>query len=163
VAACNPCPCGFYGDQEKECTCSPSQIQRYRSRLSGPLLDRIDLDITVPRVEFQELTDRAAGEKSAVVRSRVEAARLIQRERFKRSKVTCNAAMSGSQVRSHCTLTREAGRMLQAAFRQLALSARAHDRTLKVARTIADLEGAEVIDTAHIAEALQYREREKGY
>ena len=157
------CPCGFYGDQEKECTCSPSQIQRYRSRLSGPLLDRIDLDITVPRVEFQELTDRAAGEKSAVVRSRVEAARLIQRERFKRSKVTCNAAMSGSQVRSHCTLTREAGRMLQAAFRQLALSARAHDRTLKVARTIADLEGAEVIDSAHIAEALQYREREKGY
>ncbi|MEW6182577.1 MAG: YifB family Mg chelatase-like AAA ATPase [Bacillota bacterium] len=160
VAACNPCPCGFYGDQEKECNCSPQQIQRYRSRLSGPLLDRIELYVSVPRVRFRELAGEPAGETSATVRQRVETARAAQRARFKTKKVGCNAAMSAGQVRRHCATTAEAGRMLQAAFRRLALSARAHDRVLKVARTIADLEGADVIDTAHIAEAIQYRERD---
>lgn len=160
VAACNPCPCGYYGDQEKECNCSPHQIQRYRSRLSGPLLDRIDLHVFVPRVKFQDLAGEPVGETAATVRQRVETARAIQRDRFKGKKVPCNAAMTPGQVRRFCPLTGEAGRMLQAAFRQLALSARAHDRTLKVARTIADLDGAEVIDTVHIAEAIQYRECE---
>ncbi|RPF46803.1 magnesium chelatase family protein [Thermodesulfitimonas autotrophica] len=160
VAAANPCPCGYQGDQEKECTCSPAQLQRYRSRLSGPLLDRIDICITVPRVRFEELAGEPAGESSAAVRQRVEGARAVQRERFRGTPVTCNAAMTGAQVRRFCGPTREAQRMLQAAFRQMALSARAYDRVLKVARTIADLEGAEAIGTAHIAEALQYRERE---
>lgn len=154
------CPCGYQGDQEKECTCSPAQLQRYRSRLSGPLLDRIDICITVPRVRFEELAGEPAGESSAAVRQRVEGARAVQRERFRGTPVTCNAAMTGAQVRRFCGLTREAQRMLQAAFRQMALSARAYDRVLKVARTIADLEGAAAIGTAHIAEALQYRERE---
>ncbi|MEW6448421.1 MAG: YifB family Mg chelatase-like AAA ATPase [Bacillota bacterium] len=163
VAACNPCPCGYYGDQEKECTCSPQQVQRYRTRLSGPLLDRIDIDITLPRVEFQELAGEAAGESSAAVRRRVETARAIQRERFKKSKVRCNAVMSSAQVKRFCSLTGEASRMLQAAFRQLALSARAYDKVLKVARTIADLEGSDVIGSAQVAEALQYREREKRF
>ncbi|MGQ9513213.1 YifB family Mg chelatase-like AAA ATPase [Thermodesulfitimonas sp.] len=162
VAAANPCPCGFYGDQEKECTCSPARLQRYRSRLSGPLLDRIDICITVPRVRFEELAGEPAGESSAAVRQRVEGARAVQRERFRGTPVTCNAAMTGTQVRRFCGPTREAQRMLQAAFRQMALSARAYDRVLKVARTIADLEGAEAIGTAHIAEALQYRERGEG-
>ncbi len=160
VAAANPCPCGYQGDQEKECTCSPAQLQRYRSRLSGPLLDRIDICITVPRVRFEELSGEPAGESSAAVRQRVEGARAVQRERFRGTPVTCNAAMTGAQVRRFCAPTREAQRMLQAAFRQMALSARAYDRVLKVARTIADLEGAAAIGTAHIAEALQYRERE---
>lgn len=159
VAACNPCPCGFHGDQEKECTCSPHQIQRYQSRLSGPLRDRIDLYVSVPRVEFHELAAEPQGENSAAVRQRVEAARAVQRDRFRGTKTSCNAAMSGAQVRRFCTYTREAGRMLQAAFRQLALSARSHDRVLKVARTIADLEGCSAIDSVHVAEALQYRER----
>lgn len=156
----NGCPCGYYGDQEKECNCSPHQVQRYRSRLSGPLLDRIELYVSVPRVKFQDLAGEPTGESSTVIRERVETARATQRERFKGKKATCNAAMTPGQVRRFCSLTAEAGRMLQAAYRQLALSARAHDRTLKVARTIADLEGADVIDTAHVAEAIQYRERE---
>jgi magnesium chelatase family protein len=110
-------------------------------------------------VEFHELAAEPQGESSAAVRQRVEAARAVQRDRFRGTKTSCNAAMSGAQVRRFCTYTREAGRMLQAAFRQLALSARSHDRVLKVARTIADLEGSSVIDSAHVAEALQYRER----
>jgi magnesium chelatase family protein len=160
VAACNPCPCGYYGDQEKECNCSPQQVQRYRSRLSGPLLDRVELYVSVPRVKFQDLAGEPTGESSTVIRERVETARGTQRERFKGKKAKCNAAMTPGQVRRCCSLTTEAARMLQAAYRQLALSARAHDRTLKVARTIADLEGVDIIDTAHVAEAIQYRERE---
>jgi len=161
VAASNPCPCGFQGDEARECTCLPGQLQRYRSRLSGPLLDRIDIHITVPRVRYEELAGEPLGESSAAVRERVEKARAVQRERFKGTIITCNAGMRGAHVKHFCGTTREAQRMLQAAFRQLALSARAYDRVLKVARTIADLEGAETIDTAHIAEALQYRERER--
>lgn len=159
VAAANPCPCGYHGDQEKECTCSPALLQRYRSRLSGPLVDRIDIFVTVPRVKFEELAGEPVGESSAAIRQRVEAARAIQRERFRGTQVTCNAVMTSAQVRRFCPTTKEAGRMLQAAFRQLALSGRAYHRILKVARTVADLEGAETIDTAHLAEALQYRER----
>jgi magnesium chelatase family protein len=162
VASANPCPCGFYGDKSKDCSCSPIQIQRYLRRLSGPLLDRIDMQIEISRVEFSDLEQTEPGETSAIIKSRVEQARAIQRQRFENSKstATCNAQMPASLVRKHCRTTVAAKTLLKEAFKQLNLSARSHDKLLKVARTIADLAGSDIITDIHMAEALQYRNLE---
>ena len=159
VAAMNPCPCGYYGDPVKECTCSPSMISRYQKRISGPLLDRIDIFVQVPRVEYEKLTEEVLGEGSEEVRSRVERARFIQQQRFQGTKLTCNAEMTPVEVREFCQVEAEAQSLLRAAMKQLALSARAFHRILKLARTIADLAAAPTIGASHLAEAIQYRPR----
>ncbi|MDD2695309.1 MAG: YifB family Mg chelatase-like AAA ATPase [Anaerolineales bacterium] len=159
VAAMNPCPCGYYGDPLKACTCSSSMVTKYQKRISGPLLDRIDIHIEVPRVEYDKLSDDRLGEPSDVIQKRVEAARQRQRQRLDGSGVSCNADMRPAEVRSFCTLD-DAGRsLMRAAMHQLQLSARAYHRVLKLGRTIADLAGAEQIGPQHLAEALQYRPR----
>ena len=158
VASLNPCPCGYYGDVKRECRCSPRQIENYRQRISGPLLDRIDLHVEVPLVDFRELSSQAAsGESSAVIRERVVAARNIQLERFRKTSVTSNAAMSSKLVRQHCQLDAESTGYLGHAMEEMNFSARAHDRILKVARTLADLGGSEAIRPQDILEAIQYR------
>ncbi len=160
VGAMNPCPCGFLGDPAKECCCSPSQIQRYRARLSGPLLDRIDIHCEVPAVRFRDLSDKRAGETSEAVRERVNAARGIQADRFRRKKTGgpySNSRMTPREIRRHCEVDGESRRLLETAVERLGLSARAYSRILKVARTIADLDGEEKLKTAHISEAIQYR------
>ncbi len=159
VAAMNPCPCGYFGDPVKECRCSSAEITRYQKRISGPLLDRIDIFAEVPRVEYEKLSDDRLGESSETVRARVEAARQIQRERFKGTKVASNADMTPLEVRELCQLETSAHSLLGTAMKQLSLSARAFHRILKLARTIADLDGAEIIGPSHLAEALQYRPR----
>jgi magnesium chelatase family protein len=163
VSAMNPCPCGFYGDIARECTCTPYQIQRYVHRISGPLLDRIDIHLEVPRLDYMELAEQKAGEPSSLIKQRVEKARQHQQERFVADSVKCNAQMLPAQVRKFCRLTRDARTLLRAAFGQFNLSARAHDRILKVARTIADLADSDVIGTTHLAEAIQYRSMERKY
>ena len=160
VGAMNPCPCGHYGDPLKECRCSLSDILRYRKRLSGPLMDRMDIFVDVPRVDYDKLTGEGHGETSADVRSRVGAAARIQEERLAERKATCNADMNAKDVMEFCRLTSRGKEVLHTAMRQLHLSARAYHRVLKVSRTIADLDGADLIDTPHVAEALQYRKRE---
>lgn len=157
VAAMNPCPCGYYGDSIQACTCSPAAVHRYRRRISGPLLDRIDIYIDVPRVEFEKLGDHRRGEPSAVIQERVEAARARQRERFRGTELTCNADMGPGDIERHCRLDATGEALMQQAARQLGLTARGYHRVLKVARTIADLEGADNIQAHHLAEALQYR------
>jgi magnesium chelatase family protein len=162
AAAMNPCPCGFASDRSGRCQCTQPMIQRYMSKVSGPLLDRIDIHIEVPAVEYKELRGGAAAEGSAAIRERVLAARERQAARFgsTRSKghaVFANAQMGTAQIRQHCELGADAERMLERAMGAHGLSARAHDRILKVARTIADLEGAERLAVSHIAEAIQYR------
>ncbi len=159
IAAMNPCPCGYYGDPVKECTCSNSMVSRYQKRISGPLLDRIDIHIEVPRVDYEKLSDDRLGEPSAAIRERVEAARERQRQRFEGTSLLSNADMGPAEVRNFCQVD-EAGRnLLRAAMQQLHMSARAYHRILKLARTIADLAGSEGIETAHLAEAIQYRPR----
>ena len=153
----NPCPCGYLGDAKHECRCAPSQIQRYRARISGPLLDRIDLHIEAPALSIAELRNDQAGESSTVIRSRIEQARARQRVRFQGSPVNANARMSPLQLRKYCTLDPRLGDLLQQAMEQLSLSARAYDRILKVARTIADLADASRIESPHLLEAIQYR------
>ncbi|NMA54997.1 MAG: YifB family Mg chelatase-like AAA ATPase [Firmicutes bacterium] len=158
IAASNPCPCGFFSDPTRECTCTPYSISRYRSRVSGPLLDRLDLHVEVPRVPYADLVASAAtGESSPAIRRRVEAARTIQLQRFKNTTTRSNADMTPAQLQQHCCLEKEAQYLLQTAYTSLGLSARAHSRILKVARTIADLDQCEKIQTHHLAEALQYR------
>lgn len=163
VGAMNPCPCGWYGDPEHECTCSMAMISRYQKRLSGPLLDRIDIHVEVPRVDFEKLSDRHRGEPSAVIRERVEAARERQRQRFAAlspdGRLTTNADMGPAEIREFCQVDEAGHSLLRAAMRQLHMSARAYHRTLKLARTIADLAGSDRIETAHLAEAIQYRPR----
>jgi magnesium chelatase family protein len=159
VAAMNPCPCGYYSDPVKECTCTPSMISRYQKRISGPLLDRIDIFVQVPRIEYEKLTEERMGESSEEVRSRVKRARSIQQQRFQGTKLTCNAEMTPVEVRDFCQVEAEAQSLLRAAMKQLALSARAFHRILKLARTIADLADAPTIGASHLAEALQYRPR----
>ena len=157
VAAMNPCACGYLGDPRHECRCSPAQIQRYRARISGPLLDRIDLHVEAPSLSIEELRQTRPGESSADIRTRVEAARLRQRARFAGTRTTANARMTHAQIRLHCGIDTALGRLLQQAMEELHLSARAYDRILKVARTIADLAGADAIAAPHLLEAIQYR------
>ena len=157
VAAMNPCVCGFFTDPQKECTCTPLQIQRYRSKVSGPLLDRIDIQIEVPGLRYQELASKDAGEPSSAIRSRVNQARAIQLHRFDKSKLHANAQMGTREIKRYCAVKEDAERLLETAINKLGLSARAYSRVLKVGRTIADLAGAENIEASHIAEAIQYR------
>ncbi len=162
IAAMNPCPCGFAGDPTKDCTCAPRAIARYQKRLSGPLLDRIDIHLTVPRVEYEKLADARLGESSATVRARVEGARARQTARFVGTGIVTNAEMGPAQVRDHCALDAAGEGLMRAAMRQLQLSARGYHRVLKLSRTIADLASADRVSAAHLAEALQYRPQEAG-
>ncbi len=157
VAAMNPCPCGFFADPQKECRCTPMQIARYRSRVSGPLLDRIDIQVEVPAVAYEALASRAPGEPSEAVRDRVNQARRVQVERFGERGIHANAHMSARDVRRYCRVDAAAEQLLENAINRLGLSARAYVRILKVGRTIADLAGTETIQSAHVAEAIQYR------
>ncbi len=164
IAAMNPCPCGFYGHPVRKCTCSENAIARYLGRVSGPLLDRIDIHIEVPPVEYDELSGKAqSGEPSEKIRERVNKARAIQHKRFEGTNITCNARITSSLLRKICVMSEDAEIVLKKAFEKLNLSARAYDRVLKVARTIADLEASETIESAHILEAVQYRALDKKY
>ncbi|MDE2802128.1 MAG: YifB family Mg chelatase-like AAA ATPase [Chloroflexota bacterium] len=161
IGAMNPCPCGYYGDPFRACTCNPSAVARYRNRISGPLLDRIDVILPVPRVDYEKLTADAAAEDSAQVRRRVEAARERQRRRFGESPVQCNADMGPSEVWQHCRLDDATQAMAKAAMDSLHLSARAYHRTLKLARTIADLADDGDIGSEHFLQAMNYRQRDE--
>ena len=163
IAAANPCPCGYLGDPKHECRCLPGQIARYRKRISGPMMDRIDLHLEVPAVEVEKLTGekKEKGQKtSSQVRMGVQKARLRQQKRFVKSRFICNAEMGTRQVKQYCQLFSDAQRLLNQAAHQLGLSARAFYRLIKVGQTIADLQGEEKISVTHIAEALQYRIQE---
>ena len=158
VAAMNPCPCGYHGDPKRECRCSPAVVERYRRKISGPLLDRIDLHVEAPAVEYKELSDTVPAESSAAIRERIIQARKIQQKRFAKSKkVTCNARMTHAHLKEHCRLDDRGNELLKNAMTDLNFSARAYDRILKVARTIADLAGSDSIAPDHLLEALSYR------
>jgi magnesium chelatase family protein len=158
VAAMNPCRCGFYGDATRECRCTPAQIQQYLGKISGPLLDRIDIHVEVPAVPYKELRGDAQTESSADMRSRVERARAVQQSRG-----YYNARMPSRLIRKQCALDDSGERTLEMAVRRMGLSARAHDRVLKVARTVADLAGSETVAAKHVAEAVQYRSLDRNY
>jgi len=164
VAAMNPCPCGFLGDIDRECTCTPFEINRYKSRISGPLLDRIDIHIEVPRIKYRDIRDqKKQNEKSNLIRERVVKARKIQELRFCGTPITSNAQMGSKEVRYYCQLTGNGTKLLKDAFERLYLSVRAYYRILKVARTIADLCESDEIGQEHIAEAIQYRSFDRTY
>ena len=163
VAAMNPCPCGFFSDPNRECKCSPNQIQTYVSRISGPLLDRIDIQVEVPAVKYAELSAEVSGEQSAVVRERVEAARRLQHQRFEGTTIHANANMESKQIREYCKIETQAQDLLRVAINQLGLSARAYDRILKVSRTIADLDKNPSIEALHVSEAIQYRSLDRSF
>ena len=159
IAAMNPCPCGYYGDSQKPCSCAPAVVTKYQKRISGPLLDRIDIHIEVPRVDYEKLSGDRVGESSEAIRARVQAARDKQSQRFANngSGIVCNADMRVGEIRQFCKLQDEGQSLMRAAMSQMQLSARAYHRILKLARTIADLAGSEEIESVHLAEALQYR------
>ncbi len=159
VGAMNPCPCGYYGDPVRQCTCPPGLVSRYQRRISGPFIDRVDIFIEVPRIDYEKLADNRLGEPSAAVQSRVTAARSRQLERFTETRLTCNAEMTPSAIWEFCPMEDSAQSLLQAAMKQLYLSARAFHRVIKLARTIADLENSGIIKAHHVAEAIQYRPR----
>ncbi len=163
AAAMNPCPCGFFNDPSRDCTCTPPMIQRYVSKISGPLLDRIDIHIDMPAVKYRELREDAGGETSDQIRERVIRTRQRQLERFQGEKIYSNAQMSPRQIRKYCNISAECDRLLESAMMRLGLSARAHDRILKVSRTIADLDASESIEARHISEAIQYRSLDRSY
>ncbi len=156
----HPCPCGYHGDPQKPCTCAHAVVTKYQKRISGPLLDRIDIHIEVPRVDYEKLSGDRLGETSEIIRKRVQAARNIQLARFSKigsSNIVANADMRVGEIRQFCQLQAECQSLMRAAMSQMNLSARAYHRILKLARTIADLAGSEEIQSAHLAEALQYR------
>jgi magnesium chelatase family protein len=159
VAAMNPCPCGFFNDPVRECACSATAIARYQKRISGPLLDRIDIHVEVPRIDYEKLADKRQVENSATVRARVQAARDRQLQRFTGTNLTCNSEMGPAEVHAFCEVDASGQKLLKTAMQQLHLSARAFHRVLKLARTIADLAESNTIETNHIAEAIQYRPR----
>ena len=163
ICAMNPCPCGFFGHPSKKCTCPQGAPARYLSKVSGPLLDRLDIHIEVPQVNFDELSDDTKGEPSELIRARVNTARRIQLRRFEGTKITSNSQMTAEMTRKFCIMTDNAASMFRASFDRLGLSARAYDKILRVARTIADLDGAEMIDVRHIAEAIQYRSLDRKF
>lgn len=163
IASMNPCKCGYYGDSARECTCTPSQIQNYLGKVSGPMLDRFDLHIEVPSIKYDELSSDKKGESSASILDRVNRAREIQLKRYEGTSIYCNAQLTPALIDKHCVLTEEARALLAGAFDSLGLSARAHSRILKVARTIADLDGSENIQTIHLAEAIGYRSLDKKF
>lgn len=157
----NPYPCGYLGDPKHECKCAPSQIIRYRKRISGPIIDRIDLHVEVPAVEVDKLTGKIKTESSKKIRRRVQKARDRQTKRFKKTNLACNAEMNNREIKEFCPLSGECLRLLRQAVSQLALSARGYYKIIKISRTIADLAGEEEIAPEHIAEALQYRPRKQ--
>jgi len=163
VAAMNPCPCGFFGHPTRNCTCSQNMVSKYLNRVSGPMLDRLDLHIEVPPVDFESLNSTGAEETSEQIRERVNKAREIQNERYKGTGITCNARLTPAMLKKYCQLTDDAAALLQASFDNLGMSARAYDRILKVARTVADLAGSENIDMIHMAQALQFRSLDRKY
>ena len=163
VAAMNPCPCGFRGDPKRQCSCSPMQVERYLSRISGPLLDRIDIHIEVPPVPFRELADKTEGTSSQDMRDRVVAARSRQLARFRNTSTLANGKMKPPQIRKYCQLESDAEQMLKTAMEEMGLSARAHDKILRISRTIADLDDAERIGSHHLSEAINYRTLDRSY
>ncbi len=164
VCAMNPCPCGNYGSKENQCSCNPLQIQKYVGRISGPLLDRIDIHVEVQTVKYTDLASKRSGEKSCVIRKRVVEARKIQAERFKGMKgLFSNADMDSKEIKEFCQIDAQGADLLKMAMNQLGLSARAYDRILKVARTIADLAGSDAIRPEHLGEAIQYRSLDRSF
>lgn len=163
IAAMNPCPCGYLGHPTRECSCSEAAKKRYRDKTSGPLLDRIDIHIEVQPIEYEQLSGKQKEESSAEIRKRVNKARAVQQERFKGTKITCNAKMTPRATRKYCVLSAEADALLKQSFDSLGLSPRAYDKILRISRTIADLEGSENIELAHVAEAIQYRSLDRKY
>ena len=163
VASMNPCPCGFYGSLDKECTCSPQAISKYMGKISGPLLDRIDIQIEVTPVKYQKLDSSEKIESSIEIKKRVDLARKIQQKRYEKDAIYTNSQLSPKLIEQYCKLNNESKKILELAFHRLGLSARAYGRILKVARTIADLEQKENIGTEHVAEAIQYRSLDKKY
>ncbi|MBA7554699.1 Competence protein ComM [subsurface metagenome] len=153
------CPCGYYGDPFKHCTCSPGLVSRYQKRISGPFIDRVDIFVEVPHIDYEKLADDRLGEKSEKVQKRIENARSTQRQRFDGTILACNAEMTPTEVREFCQVEESAQSLLKTAMKQLYLSARAFHRILKIGRTLADLENTDIIKTHHIAEAIQYRPR----
>ncbi len=163
VAAMNPCPCGYFGHPTKQCTCTSGQVSRYLSKISGPMLDRLDIHVEVPPIDFDSLKSKGKEESSATIRERVNRARKIQEKRYAGSGITCNARLTPAMLEKYCTLTPDAENTLRMAFDRMGLSGRAYDRLLKVSRTIADLDGSEAIETPHIMQAIQFRSLDRKY
>ena len=163
VCAMNPCPCGYYTHPTRQCTCQHGMVGKYLNKISGPLLDRIDIHIDVPPVDFNSLADSERGERSAVIKKRVNAARKVQQERFRGTGITCNAHMTAQQTQEYCIMTEAAKNLLRLVFERLALSARAYDKILKLARTVADLAGEEIINDKHIGIAIRFRSLDRKF
>ena len=157
IAAMNPCPCGYRSDPRRECHCSVIQIERYMAKISGPLLDRIDIQMEVPAVPFQELSGLPTGSSSAEMREQVERARQVQADRYAKNRIYCNAQLKSARLREHCALDEASQRLLKSSVQQLGLSARAHDKVLRLARTVADVEGTAKLTATHLQEAINYR------